>query len=44
MLQRLQDRILSLATVHKSLYKDNEMSRVDAGILLREIVARSLEV
>ncbi|MDC0135896.1 sensor histidine kinase [Sulfitobacter sp.] len=43
-LQRLQDRILSLATVHKSLYQDNEMSRVDAGILLREIVARSLEV
>lgn len=43
-LQRLQDRILSLATVHKSMYQDNEMSRVDAGILLREIVARSLEV
>ncbi|WP_298858579.1 histidine kinase dimerization/phosphoacceptor domain -containing protein [uncultured Sulfitobacter sp.] len=43
-LQRLQDRILSLATVHKSLYQDNEMSRVDAGTLLREIVARSLEV
>lgn len=43
-LQRLQDRILILATVHKSLYQDNEMSRVDAGILLREIVARSLEV
>ncbi|MEQ6202115.1 sensor histidine kinase [Sulfitobacter sp. HNIBRBA2951] len=43
-LQRLQDRILSLATVHKSLYQDNEMTRVDAGILLREIVARSLAV
>lgn len=43
-LQRLQDRILSLATVHKSLYQDNEMTRVDAGVLLREIVARSLEV
>lgn len=43
-LQRLQDRILSLATVHKSLYQDNEMARVDAGILMREIVARSLEV
>lgn len=43
-LQRLQDRILSLATVHKSLYQDNEMARVDAGILLREIVARSLEI
>jgi two-component sensor histidine kinase len=43
-LQRLQDRILSLATVHKSLYQDNEMSRVDAGILLREIVSQSLAV
>jgi two-component sensor histidine kinase len=43
-LQRLQDRILSLATVHKSLYQDNEMARVDAGILLREIVSRNLAV
>jgi len=43
-LLRLQDRILGLATVHKSLYQDNEMTRVDAGILLREIVARSLDV
>lgn len=43
-LQRLQDRILSLATVHKSLYQDNEMARVDAGILMREIVARSLDI
>lgn len=43
-LQRLQDRILSLATVHKSLYQDNEMTRVDAGILIREIVARSLDI
>ena len=43
-LQRLQDRILSLATVHKSLYRDNEMSRVDGGVLLREIVSQSLAV
>jgi two-component sensor histidine kinase len=43
-LQRLQDRILSLATVHKSLYQDNEMTRVDGSILLREIVSRSLAV
>lgn len=43
-LQRLQDRILSLATVHKSMYHDNEMTRVDAGLLLREIVASSLAV
>ncbi len=43
-LQRLQDRILSLATVHKSLYQDNEMTRADGSILLREIVARNLAV
>jgi two-component sensor histidine kinase len=43
-LQRLQDRILSLATVHKSLYQDNEMTRADGSILLREIVSRSLAV
>jgi len=43
-LQRLQDRILSLATVHKSMYQDNEMARVNAGILLREIVAQNLSV
>lgn len=43
-LQRLQDRILSLATVHKNMYHDNEMTRVNAGILLREIVAQSLAV
>jgi len=43
-LQRLQDRILGLATVHKSLYQDNEMTRADGAILLREIVSRSLAV
>jgi two-component sensor histidine kinase len=43
-LQRLQDRILSLATVHQSLYQDNHLSRLDAGPVLREIVARSLAV
>ncbi|WP_299413387.1 histidine kinase dimerization/phosphoacceptor domain -containing protein [uncultured Sulfitobacter sp.] len=43
-LQRLQDRILSLATVHQSIYQDNEMSRVDAGMLLREVVSRNLAV
>ncbi len=43
-LQRLQDRILSLATVHKNLYHDNEMTRVNAGVLLKEIVSRNLAV
>ncbi len=43
-LQRLQDRILSLATVHKSLYQDNEMTRANGEVLLREIVSRSIAV
>ncbi|QUJ75952.1 sensor histidine kinase [Sulfitobacter albidus] len=43
-LQRLQDRILSLATVHKSLYQGDEMTRVDGSVLLKEIVARNLAV
>ncbi len=43
-LQRLQDRILGLATVHKSLYQGNEMTRVNARDLLKEIVARNLSV
>jgi two-component sensor histidine kinase len=43
-LQRLQDRILSLAMVHKSLYQDNDMTRANAAVLLRDVVARSLAV
>lgn len=43
-LQRLQDRILGLATVHKSLYHGDEMTRVNARDLLKEIVARNLSV
>lgn len=43
-LQRLQERILSLAAVHKSLYQDDEMIRVDGALLLKEVIARSLAV
>ena len=43
-LRRLQDRILSLATVHKNLYQTNELDRVDAGALLDEIVSQLLKV
>ncbi len=43
-LQRLQDRILSLATVHKSLYQNDNLSRVDGGALLHEIVNQLLSV
>jgi len=43
-LQRLQDRILSLATVHKSLYQNDNLSRVDGGALMHEIVNQLLSV
>lgn len=43
-LQRLQDRILGLATVHKQLYQDNDLNRVAGGTLLHEIVNQVLAV
>ncbi|MEM9577907.1 MAG: sensor histidine kinase [Pseudomonadota bacterium] len=43
-LKRLQDRILSLATVHKNLYQTEDLDRVDAGTLLEEIVGQLLAV
>ncbi|MGR3509081.1 MAG: sensor histidine kinase [Sulfitobacter sp.] len=43
-LQRLQDRILSLATVHKSLYQNDSLTRVDGGALTNEIVNQLLSV
>lgn len=43
-LQRLQDRILGLATVHKSLYQDDNLTRVDGGALVHEIVNQLLSV
>lgn len=43
-LRRLQDRILSLATVHKNLYQDDNLERVEAKPLLQEIVGQLLSV
>ena len=43
-LRRLQDRILSLATVHKCLYQNTDLASVDASILLHEIVNQLLAV
>ncbi|QJF53342.1 sensor histidine kinase [Roseobacter ponti] len=43
-LKRLQDRILSLATVHKNLYQSERLDRVDAGALIKEIVQQLLVV
>lgn len=41
-LKRLQDRILSLATVHKNLYQTENLDRVDAGKLAEEIAGQLL--
>ena len=43
-LRRLQERILSLATVHKNLYQSDALDRADAGHLLSEIVGQLLVV
>ena len=44
MLRRLQERILSLATVHKNLYQSDGLERVNAGALVEEIVGQLLVV
>jgi two-component sensor histidine kinase len=43
-LRRLQDRILSLATVHKCLYQNTDLASVDASTLLHEVVNQLLVV
>lgn len=43
-LRRLQERILSLATVHKNLYQNDDLVRVDAAALLHEVVNQLLSV
>ncbi len=43
-LRRLQERILSLATVHKNLYQNDNLVRVDAAVLLHEVVNQLLSV
>lgn len=43
-LKRLQERILSLATVHKNLYQTEALDRVDAGKLMQEIVGQLLSM
>lgn len=43
-LKRLQERILGLATVHKSLYQGEGLERFDAGALIEEIVGQLLVV
>lgn len=43
-LRRIQDRVLSLATIHRDLYQSQDGGRVNAGNLLTEIVEKSAEL
>ncbi|MFO6465886.1 sensor histidine kinase [Jannaschia sp. KMU-145] len=37
MLRRLQERVLTLASVHRVLYRSEDMNRIDAGQLIRDL-------
>ncbi len=43
-LRRLQERVLSLATIHRDLYQSENAGRVDVGKLVVEIVQKSTEM
>lgn len=43
-LARLQDRVLSLATIHRDLYQSQNGGMVDVGRLVAEVVENSIEV
>jgi two-component sensor histidine kinase len=42
-LQRLQDRILGLATVHRFLYQADDLGKTDTGALLRDITQNQFQ-
>ena len=43
-LQRLQDRIRSLATIHRNLYQTEDLGHVDAGALLVDLVEQMTDM
>ncbi len=43
-LQRLQDRIRSLATIHRNLYQTEDLGHVDAGVLLEDLVQQMTQM
>lgn len=42
--RRLQDRVMALASVHRSIYQAQTMDRVDASEIVREIVNQSVSI
>jgi len=43
-LRRVQERVLSLATIHRDLYQSQDGGRVDVGALVTEIIEKSAEL
>ncbi|XDA99416.1 histidine kinase dimerization/phosphoacceptor domain -containing protein [Sulfitobacter sp. LCG007] len=43
-LRRIQDRVLSLATIHRDLYQTSSGGQVDVGHLIQEIVENSIDI
>lgn len=43
-LRRVQERVLSLATIHRDLYQSNTAGLVNVGNLITEIVQKSIEI
>ena len=43
-LRRVQDRVLSLATIHRDLYQSQDNGRVNVGALIMEIVENTAEL
>lgn len=43
-LRRTQDRVLSMATIHRDLYQTNETGLVDVGHLVTEVVGKTIDM
>ncbi len=43
-LRQTQDRVLSMATIHRDLYQTSDTGLVDVGHLMREVVSKSITV
>ncbi|WP_157773058.1 sensor histidine kinase [Pacificitalea manganoxidans] len=43
-LKRLQERVLSLATIHRNLYQTEDLGKVNAGKLIKELVGQMMVV
>ncbi len=43
-LRRIQDRVLSLATIHRDLYQTSDNGRVNVGALVKEVIEKSIDI